>query len=169
MVLIDCSDYSSMSFDDIFEEIKGVSLKTEEGIRNMSWALYDLLPVGTVLQAAFSVQEVKKVWISYNELQRHIYGKPSMINEGVTVFPSIEKGDVMMFLGMTPDRYLHEYLVDVKGRRNGRPSPKRAVVNAGRRPYPRWLIGEKVYTHDVCMTHFTIMKMGSGKKATKYG
>jgi len=136
----------------------------------MSWMVYDLLPIGTVLRATDVLRSVTRCWSTYTAFDHKVHKKPAVDDlHDLVVFPGFEEGDTMMFLGMTEEKYPHVYyeFTNHRARRGGRltGTPKRSIVNHGDRHFPTWLIGEKVFIWSPCMSTFGILKLGSGEKA----
>lgn len=159
---------SQTSINDIFEEITQMTMENNASMAEMSWTMYGLLPVGTILQADTRMERDRKVWSAFGAFEYALFERPTDPNEWTTIFPEIKKGDTIMFLGMTEhqlpyERTVYDHHVTAHRRRTGyRGMPPRGRVVSESRKYPKWLVGEKTYIYALPLKLFKVLKMGTG-------
>ena len=159
--------YEALSIEGLLEEMKHTFQKTEEGLQNMSWAMFDLLPKGTLLVAENHCPALRVFRTAFGAFEEALFEERLKPEDMVTIWPGVVKGDVVMFLGLTEKVYPYEVMVSVPRGRAVRSvyRPKKALKRLADRRYPSWLVNNKVFVYNLDMGSYKVLKMGSGDKS----
>jgi len=162
-------DYGAMTVDELMEEVADVVAKNDASKEEFLWQLYGLLEPGTCFQALHYISEFEKLahHLSVVEMAIHkaapgvdVRMFPGDAPHWIELCPAIEKGECVMFLGLSDEVFEYKTVEQRYRIVNGRRMPNNVFITRNRK-CPKWIIGEKVVYWPLDVTQFKMLALGS--------
>lgn len=156
------ADKTDMTVDDIMREIADVVEASAEAKATFMWEMYKTLKVGSLFQAEYDIEKVSKHWYECNSFEQHLF-EGVFQEQPILLLPRIEKGETVMFLGLSEEELPYETVEHrpLISRSRGKGHVVGHVVNSSPRKYPKWIIGEKVMIWPLDLTRFRMLVPGT--------
>lgn len=160
----DVEDVSQdMTPEKLMEELEGIFCWSRDSDEIYRWTMYGIIPVGTVFHTDMKLSGCYRLWYELSKFEDAVW-EHGFDPEPIEFFPNLEPGDTIMFLGMTEELYPFEKVVVNRPTVRGRTFSSNAIV-VDDRPYPKWLVGEKVYIYPLKVEKYDVLRIGTGPRA----